>query len=265
MTCDGPRLPGADLSLTVARWVVWTASGCTRRCRRTCFSPPSYRGKATPNGWTPTWSSTRIIPSFFEHPLDHIPAMMLVEAGRQLGIAVSHMFLDVPFGTMFATDAFDIRFTDFAEVHLPVRIAARTSEKRFRRNRLAKMRMDGHFFQRGRQFGSMAGEWSMLVPRGSGPASGACNSETCADVRVLVTRRRGLRRARRRAQAPGSGQTHRRCVPSMHSVRTSARARGDGRGRPSRPGGARHSSRALPRRGRGPAPGRSDQRRCRRM
>ena len=63
-------------------------------------------------------------PFFFEHALDHIPAMMLVEAGRQLGIAISHLFLGVPLHYLFATRSFDIRFTDFAELDVPVAIAA---------------------------------------------------------------------------------------------------------------------------------------------
>lgn len=103
-------------------------------------------------------------PFFFEHPLDHIPAMMLVEAGRQLGIAISHLFLDVPLHYLFATQSFDIRFTDFAELNLPVTIAAAVTDKRFRRGELLHLRLQGHFSQGDRQLGTMGGEWSMLPP-----------------------------------------------------------------------------------------------------
>lgn len=104
-------------------------------------------------------------PFFFEHPLDHIPAMMLVEAGRQLGIAISHLFLGVPLGTMFATRSFDIRFTDFAETAVPVIISARLTDKRYHRTRLIHLRMDGYFSQNGRSLGTMGGDWSILDPR----------------------------------------------------------------------------------------------------
>jgi hypothetical protein len=104
-------------------------------------------------------------PYFFEHPLDHIPAMMLVETGRQLGIAISHLFLGVPLGTMFATRSFDIRFTDFAETGTPVVISAKVTDKRYRREALIHLRMDGQFSQGGRSLGSMGGTWSMLDPR----------------------------------------------------------------------------------------------------
>jgi A-factor biosynthesis hotdog domain len=104
-------------------------------------------------------------PFFFEHPLDHIPAMMLVETGRQLGIAISHLFLGVPLGTMFATRSFDIRFTDFAETMTPVVISAKVTDKRYHRQTLIHLRMDGYFSQNGRPLGSMGGTWSMLDPR----------------------------------------------------------------------------------------------------
>jgi hypothetical protein len=103
-------------------------------------------------------------PFFFEHPLDHIPAMMLVEAGRQFGIAISHLFLDVPIGTMFATRSFDIRFDDFAELHAPVTIRARVTDRRYHRDELLHLRLDGIFSQNGADLGMMGGSWSMLRP-----------------------------------------------------------------------------------------------------
>jgi hypothetical protein len=104
-------------------------------------------------------------PFFFEHPLDHIPAMMLVETGRQLGIAISHLFLGVPLGTMFATRSFDIRFTDFAETETPVVISVQVTDKQYRRNALIQLRMDGYFSQNGRPLGKIGGTWSMLDPK----------------------------------------------------------------------------------------------------
>jgi hypothetical protein len=103
-------------------------------------------------------------PFFFEHRLDHIPAMMLVEAGRQLGIAISHLFLGVPMDYLFATQAFDIAFADFAELDCPVTIAGRVTDKRYRHGNLVQLRLDGYFSQRGHQLGTMGGDWAMLPP-----------------------------------------------------------------------------------------------------
>ena len=103
-------------------------------------------------------------PFFFEHPLDHIPAMMLVETGRQLGIAIAHLYLGVPLDRMFATRAFDIRFDEFAELHTPVDIVERVTDRRYHRGELLHLRLDGAFSQAGQPLGSMGGEWSMLRP-----------------------------------------------------------------------------------------------------
>ena len=53
---------------------------------------------------------------FFEHPLDHVPGMMFTEAGRQVGIAISHLFLNIPFGTQFISREFRIWFDAFADL-----------------------------------------------------------------------------------------------------------------------------------------------------
>lgn len=103
-------------------------------------------------------------PFFFEHPLDHIPAMMMVEAGRQLGIAISHIYLGVPLDRMFATRSFDIHFSDFAELTAPIQILARVTDRTYRRDELLYLRLDGTFFQNEQDIGGMGGTWSMLKP-----------------------------------------------------------------------------------------------------
>ena len=103
-------------------------------------------------------------PYFFEHPLDHIPAMMLVETGRQLGIAISHLFLGVPLDRMFATRSFDIHFDDFAELHAPITIVCDVSDRKYHRDELLHLRLEGSFYQDGRCLGGMGGSWSMLHP-----------------------------------------------------------------------------------------------------
>lgn len=103
-------------------------------------------------------------PFFFEHPLDHVPAMMLVEAGRQMGIAISHLHLGVPMGHLFATQAFDIRFTEFAELREAVLITGTVTGKKYRHEALVGLRLDGVFRQGGRAFGTMGGEFAMMAP-----------------------------------------------------------------------------------------------------
>ncbi len=103
-------------------------------------------------------------PFFFEHPLDHVPAMFLVEAGRQLGIAIAHLFLGVPRDILFATESFDIRFTAFAELSAPITIRARITDRRYRKGELTHLRLDGVFHQAGVSLGTMGGSCLMLKP-----------------------------------------------------------------------------------------------------
>ena len=55
-------------------------------------------------------------PFFFEHPLDHYPGLMLVEAGRQFGTAVAHLLYGVPSDTSFILNGLRVDFTHFAEL-----------------------------------------------------------------------------------------------------------------------------------------------------
>jgi len=115
-----------------------------------------------PDSFSATMVPDYAHPFFFEHPLDHVPSMMLVEVGRQMGIAISHLFYDVPLGYMFATRAYDIRFTDFAETRGLVRMDAHAVDKRFRNGRVKSLHLEAHFHQEGRTLGHMGGEWLML-------------------------------------------------------------------------------------------------------
>ena len=56
---------------------------------------------------------------------------------------------------LFATQSFDIAFSDFAELDAPVTISAQVTDKRYRHGQLVQLRLDGHFAQRGCQLGIM--------------------------------------------------------------------------------------------------------------
>lgn len=101
-------------------------------------------------------------PFFFEHALDHVPSMMLIEAGRQLGIAVSHLFLGVPLDTAFAPTNIKAEFTEYAELDAPVSIGSSVTDKNIRRGRLVSMVLEGEFQQLGRTIGRMSGCWTMM-------------------------------------------------------------------------------------------------------
>jgi len=99
-------------------------------------------------------------PFFFEHPLDHYPGLMLVEAGRQLGTAVAHACYEVPLGdTVFILNGMEVDFTSFAELDVPVFVNSAVSEKKFKRGMLTEMFYQGHFVQNEEPIGFMSGRW----------------------------------------------------------------------------------------------------------
>jgi hypothetical protein len=61
-------------------------------------------------------------PFFFEHPNEHVPGIMLVEALRQFGIACSHSFCNVPCkGVQFVLSDMKVSFNGYLEINFPIR------------------------------------------------------------------------------------------------------------------------------------------------
>ena len=102
---------------------------------------------------------------FFEHPLDHYPGLMLVEAGRQAATALTHLFYGVPLDSMFILQGLSVDFTTFAELREPVFILSRVREKKLKQARLTGMFCEGVFIQRGKPIGSMSGRWQIFDRR----------------------------------------------------------------------------------------------------
>jgi hypothetical protein len=98
---------------------------------------------------------------FFEHPLDHIPGMMFVEAGRQAGIACSHLFLGIPFDTQFISRGCNVQFVDFGETHRPVKMRTRFKDTVHRKGTILEAHLETEFYQQERLVCSMTGDWKM--------------------------------------------------------------------------------------------------------
>lgn len=100
-------------------------------------------------------------PFFFEHPLDHFPGLMLVEAGRQFGTAVAHVEYGVPHDAVFTLNGLKVEFTQFAELDRPVFVNSEVSEKQLKRGALVGMVYAGNFVQNEQAIGYMSGRWIM--------------------------------------------------------------------------------------------------------
>jgi hypothetical protein len=103
-------------------------------------------------------------PFFFEHPLDHVPGLMLIEGTRQAGTAISHLFYDVSFDLTFILNWLEVRFTNFAELTSPVMVQMTITEKTYRHSRLTGLACRSQWLQQGRAVGSMDAEWSFSSP-----------------------------------------------------------------------------------------------------
>ncbi|HEY9803145.1 MAG TPA: AfsA-related hotdog domain-containing protein [Leptolyngbyaceae cyanobacterium] len=77
-------------------------------------------------------------PFFYEHPKDHVPGLYILEAARQFGTALSHLYYDLPVGTSFILNNLQAEFHHFAETSIPLFVMARISDK---------VNVDGKLFQ----------------------------------------------------------------------------------------------------------------------
>jgi hypothetical protein len=94
-------------------------------------------------------------PFFFEHALDHIPGLMLIEAARQFGTALAHLHYSVDSDHCFILDDIVVRFERFAELKLPVFAVCMVNDKVLRRQRLTGMTFAGHWIQEDQPIGYM--------------------------------------------------------------------------------------------------------------
>lgn len=103
-------------------------------------------------------------PFFFDHPVDHVPGLLLVEAARQFGIAVAHRFYDVPADTVFLLQGLEVDFRRYAELNQPTAIIGVVAQPVFRGGVLRRMRFSGGFAQGDTILGEMTGTWRMIPP-----------------------------------------------------------------------------------------------------
>jgi hypothetical protein len=102
---------------------------------------------------------------FFEHPLDHVPALMLMEAGRQAATAALHLFYDVPVDAVVIVRDIAADFASFAELDRPVFGASEVAEPQIKAGKLTGMFLKGWFVQDDRRIGVMIGSWLVLDRR----------------------------------------------------------------------------------------------------
>ena len=107
-------------------------------------------------------------PFFYEHDLDHVPGLYLIEAGRQFGAAACHLFYGVDFGIPFVLDACNASFSKMVEKDLPAFFVTETYLKQYADDgsgRLTELRMLGSCVQEGRDVGTMDASFRFFEPK----------------------------------------------------------------------------------------------------
>lgn len=99
---------------------------------------------------------------FFEHARDHVPGLYLIEAGRQMSVAIAHMFYGVPFGTEFILTDLAVEFRSMATLDHPIIAHNMMSHHVFRKGRLASMRSGGVIRQGDADIARIAGTMVLM-------------------------------------------------------------------------------------------------------
>jgi len=100
-------------------------------------------------------------PFFFEHAYDHVPGLFMIEAGRQIGTAIAHLFYNVTFDTVFILNEMNIRFFLYTELSSPLFCKSMVRNKLIRKGQLIQMEHDGYFMQNNNEVAYMGGTWQM--------------------------------------------------------------------------------------------------------
>ena len=83
----------------------------------------------------------------FDHPLDHVPGIMLLEMARQAAIASSHRLHDVPVsGYINTIDFISMEYLSFCELDLPLFIIGSDTQVENTKNGLSRV-MESYFVQ----------------------------------------------------------------------------------------------------------------------
>jgi len=112
---------------------------------------------------------TKIIPElnhsfFFDHSLEHLPGMLILEAARQFGTAISHVFFDTPFDSQFILHELTSQFVAGAMANRDVFIDVMITNIKMKKGELRRMTGVGYVHQDNQIIGKITSSWS-IIPR----------------------------------------------------------------------------------------------------
>jgi len=99
---------------------------------------------------------------FFEHDGDHVSGLYLVEVARQMSVAVTHIFYNVPLDIEFVMTECAARFRNVANRDDPLIAEQTTSGHAYRKGRLVSVHSEIVFRQRGIEIARLSGTMILL-------------------------------------------------------------------------------------------------------
>jgi 3-hydroxymyristoyl/3-hydroxydecanoyl-(acyl carrier protein) dehydratase len=101
-------------------------------------------------------------PFFFDHPLGHLPGILLLEAVRQFGTALSHLFYHAPFDSQFILHEISAKFTAQVPSDRITAIDGVVTDVVMKNQVLRKMTGTAYVCQNDRVLGVVASSWSIV-------------------------------------------------------------------------------------------------------
>ncbi len=86
-------------------------------------------------------------PFFFEHAREHVPGLLLVEAGRQSSMAIVHKYYDVAFDKAFFINDFQMKFASFATTSSPLTIKSKVLNNASKSKNYFQLDFEIEFYQ----------------------------------------------------------------------------------------------------------------------
>jgi len=86
-------------------------------------------------------------PFFFEHAREHVPGLLLVEAGRQSSMAIVHKYYDVAFDKAFFINDFQMKFASFATTSSPLTIRSKVLNNASKSKNYFQLDFEIEFYQ----------------------------------------------------------------------------------------------------------------------
>jgi len=99
---------------------------------------------------------------FFEHDGGHVSGLYLIEAARQMSVAITHVFYNVPLDIEFVMTECSAQFRNVANRDDPLLAQQTTSGHAYRKGRLVSMHSEIVIRQRGLEIARLSGTMILL-------------------------------------------------------------------------------------------------------